>query len=158
MKKLFIAGLIVFLSAGAFADHFTIADPNGGSLEPGDIIEIADSNTFPASYWYSDAHYRLYYSGTQIARVHVPFDQQFFDLSDTTYKIEGYGNLYVGSYIWTDEIEVEIQLATFGKPQYTFDSTNTLPVNPQGPVAPSISVYGIVLLVAGISLYLYNKR
>lgn len=157
MKKFLFIALLVLSCSTVFAQgHFIIADSTGDTLIAGDQIQIASSNIFPASYWYSDAYYHMYYQGTFIARIHVPFENQHFDY--VTPYITGYGDFYVGEYTWCDSMEVEIALAGIGKPQYHFYSSNSLPITPTTIAMPSTSTWSLILLIMGLSVILLRRR
>lgn len=147
MKKLAILLFVLLVTApvlGQWTPNFTIEDPNGAPLMPGDTVEII-SGAQHVGHGISDAWFRLYRDGLFLTEIHIPFGMQHFTIG-ATYEIEGYADLYVGEYTWTDEVELVVA-TYFVTQQFHWMSYNSLPVYPTTEVVPATSTWGIILLL-----------
>lgn len=154
----FFLGVSILTGVVCAQSTFQISDSTGEPLIETDQIIVDSSISYPSNYIYSDANFFLYYQGTLIGPVHIPFDKQHLYL-DGSYQLQGYADMEYGDYTWADELMMEVLFARPGFPgQLHHTSINTLQVTPLTERAPSITTWGLIILLILIPAIMLFRR
>jgi hypothetical protein len=156
MKKCFCLVALVFIASGVHAQNFEIA-PAAGYSEPlsqNDVIEITESyvnltlHTFVAALWV------MYYDDIQMGEVAIP--DGYFQI-DEFGDLTGSAPLDVGDFHAANKVELYIQTVQYPGIHHWY-SINKLDVEATQPMVPATGPSGIILLLAGITLYIVLKK
>ncbi|MCD4654853.1 hypothetical protein K8T06_13080 [bacterium] len=156
MKKLVLLAALLVLTTGVNALDFTIA-PGSGYSEPmsqGSVVAVGTVITPSPVHTFMDAWHSLFYGSMPLGLVYTTFGS--FDLDGYGYLI-GSDPLDLGAYTMADAcgLHVETRLATT---VYSWDSNNTLVVGPTGPMTPSTSTWGLIILLLGVPAVIIWRR
>jgi hypothetical protein len=152
-----VVGLLMVVAIQAQGDPRFYIQPTGGATEPlnpGDSIEVYNSE-YMAGHTFSNAFFEFYHNGIYVGRVLA---------SNSTYDVDGFGQvigegvLEVGQYTWADGVKVQVE-TVFAMQVYTWNSYNMLQVANSTVLVPSLSHWGLmVLLILIPAVMLFYRR
>jgi len=164
MKKAMVLFCMILIPCVTYAwpPQFTI-EARGGATEPlddGELLGIASSSGFAyTSTMYSNAEYVFFDDGIELGRMAVLEATPYLITGD---QIDGQSAIQVNG--WTTADQVELKLAILymdpvhGWREYHTYSDNRLDMAPTNLWVPSMSVWGIIVLLLAIPLIIMIKR
>jgi len=157
MRKLLLLSALLILVTGANATLVYTIAPGTGYSEPlsqGDVLTVGICSEPDAGYTFQDAWFVLFYNSTELGTVYTTYESFGFDSYG---YLVGSDPLNIGTYTMADAVGLRVtsRLATS---IFTRNSTNTLAVGPTGPMTPSTSAWGLIILLLSVPAIIIWRR
>ena len=158
MKKLLVILAMIMMVSGVHAAVYFNIGPATGYSEPlseGDVIEVtATTQSAQAGETVRDSWWLFYYNNVELGEV-LTLKPAF--TINGSYELVGSDPLTVGSYVMANRVHLRIWSGLATQNYYT-NSNNYLEVQPTGPMTPSTSTWGLIILLLAVPAVILWRR